>query len=69
MSYFSRLSDIVTCNLSALLVDSDDPVATLTEIINEMQQGISGARRSVSTARDNVARIESRNLRTASHDR
>ncbi|MEW4526611.1 MAG: PspA/IM30 family protein [Maioricimonas sp. JB045] len=59
MSYFSRLSDIVTCNLSALLVDSDDPVATLTEIINEMQQGISGARRSVSTARDNVARIES----------
>ncbi|QDU39760.1 hypothetical protein Mal4_41070 [Maioricimonas rarisocia] len=59
MSYFSRLSDIVTCNLSALLAESDDPAATLTEIINEMQQGIAGARRSVSTARDNVVRIES----------
>ncbi|MFG0335272.1 MAG: PspA/IM30 family protein [Maioricimonas sp. JB049] len=59
MSYFSRLSDIVTCNLTALLAESDDPAATLTEIIDEMQQGIAGARRSVSTARDNVARIES----------
>lgn len=59
MSYFSRLSDIVTCNLSALLEDSDDPAGTLSEIINEMQQGVTGARRSVTTACNNVARIES----------
>jgi phage shock protein A len=50
MSYFSRLTDIVTCNLSLLLAEADDPAAALDEIIAEMREGLAGAKRSVSTA-------------------
>ena len=57
MSYFSRLTDIVTCNLSTILAEADDPSATLEEIIDEMRAGIESARRSVSTAAANEVRI------------
>lgn len=50
MSYFSRLSDIVTCNLSAILAREGDPRAALEGIIREMEEGLAGARRSVATA-------------------
>ena len=50
MSYFSRLTDIITCNLSVLLEDAADPAAALAEIVAEMREGLAGARRSVSTA-------------------
>lgn len=50
MSYFSRLTDIVTCNLSALLAEAEDPAAALKEIIAEMREGLAGAQRSVATA-------------------
>lgn len=50
MSYFSRLTDIVTCNLSQLLAESHDPRAAIAEIIHEMREGLSGAQRSVNTA-------------------
>jgi len=58
MPYFSRLTEIVTCNLTALLDGAEDREATLEEIIGEMQEGITGAKRSVRTAGNNVARIE-----------
>jgi len=50
MAYFSRLTDIVQCNLTKLLEESDDPQATLTEIISEMESGLAGAQRSMKTA-------------------
>ncbi|MCB9950756.1 MAG: PspA/IM30 family protein [Planctomycetaceae bacterium] len=58
MPYFSRLTDIVTCNLSSILAKADDPKSALDEIIQEIQQGVAGARRSADTAEGNVGRIE-----------
>lgn len=58
MAYFSRLTDIVTCNLTKLLEEADDPQAALQEIIHEMETGLSGARRSMTTAESNEARIQ-----------
>lgn len=57
MTYFSRLTDIVTCNLTKLLAESDDPAAALVEIIAEMDAGMAGARRSMLTAQGNEDRI------------
>lgn len=57
MTYFSRLTDIVTCNLTDLLRQADDPVATLDEIVLEMEEGLAGARRSVNTAASNAKRL------------
>ncbi len=57
MSYFSRLTDIVTCNLSQLLAEADDPVKALQEIIAEMREGLAGAKRSVATATASEARL------------
>ena len=51
MAYFSRLTDIVTCNLSDILAEHDDPDGMLRQIIAEMEEGLKGAQRSVSTAR------------------
>lgn len=59
MSYFSRLTDIVTCNLSQLLAEAKDPLAAIEEIIREMEEGLMGARRSVSTATGNEERLYS----------
>jgi phage shock protein A len=50
MSYFSRLTDIVTCNLSDLLSKSPDPKGALEQILREMDEGLAGARRSVASA-------------------
>ena len=57
MSYFSRLTDIVTCNLSLLLQETDDPRAAIAEIVREMREGLSGALRSVNTAANSEARL------------
>ena len=57
MAYFSRLTDIVTCNLTKLLEEADDPQAALQEIIHEMETGLAGARRSMTTAETNENRI------------
>ncbi|MCA9077073.1 MAG: PspA/IM30 family protein [Planctomycetaceae bacterium] len=57
MSYFSRLTDIVTCNLSSILAEAEDPSAALEEIIKEMQVGVESAQRSVKTAAANEVRI------------
>ncbi len=58
MTYFSRLTDIVTCNLSSILSQADDPKVALEEIIYEMKEGVAGAERSSNTASKNVSRIE-----------
>lgn len=58
MPYFNRLTDIVTCNLTAILDGSSDPEAALTEIIQEMKEGIAGAERCVATATRNMTRLE-----------
>jgi phage shock protein A len=58
MPHFSRLTDIVTCNLTALLKESSDPRATLEEIIREMKEGVAGAQRSAATAAKNLEKVE-----------
>lgn len=58
MPYFSRLTDIVTCNLTMMLANAADPGTALVEIIREMEEGVAGAERSSRTAAGNVARIE-----------
>lgn len=58
MPYFSRLTEIVNCNLSALLEQVADRAGGIEEIISEIQEGIAGARRSVDTAQRNVGGIE-----------
>lgn len=58
MPYFSRLTDIVTCRLSEMLDRESDPLLALPEIIREMEEGLQGARRSVRTSGENVARLE-----------
>jgi phage shock protein A len=57
MNYFSRLTDIVTCNLSEMLARETDPAASLAKIIAEMEEGLAGARRSVGTATANEERL------------
>ena len=58
MPYFSRLTDIVTCSLSDLLAEAEDPGRALSEIIAEMEQGSAGAARAVATAAGTVARLD-----------
>ncbi|QDT32410.1 PspA/IM30 family protein [Thalassoglobus polymorphus] len=58
MPYFSRLTDIVTCNLTSILEQAVDKKAALEEIIFEMKEGVSGAERSVKTAGTNVSQLE-----------
>lgn len=50
MSYFSRLTDIVTCNLSEILARAEDQSVAIEQIIREMEEGLAGARRSTATA-------------------
>ncbi len=57
MSFFSRLTDIVTCNLSQLLAQAEDPQAAIAEIVREMREGLSGAQRSVTTAAASEERL------------
>lgn len=57
MTFFSRLTDIVTCNLSHLLAQAEDPRAAIAEIILEMREGLSGAQRSVNTASASEERL------------
>jgi phage shock protein A len=59
MPFFSRLTDIVTCNLTSLLAAAADPQAALEEVIGEMEQGVAGAQRSMKTAGDNERRLRS----------
>ncbi len=57
MTYFSRLTEIVTCNLNEILADAADPLGAIREIVLEMEEGVSGARRSCQTAASNEHRL------------
>ena len=58
MSYFSRLTEIITCNLSELLETVSDPKSELPKIIAEIKEGLQGAERSVGAASESACRIE-----------
>ena len=58
MAYFSRLTDIVTCNLSQLLAEAEQPEVAIREIIREMEEGVVGAKRAVAAATGNAERLE-----------
>lgn len=57
MPHFSRLTDIVTCSLTEILELSDDPQSTLKEVIQEMKEGLTSARRVVKTSGANRDRL------------
>ena len=59
MPYFTRLTDIITCSLTEILSEAADPVLTLRDVIREMQEGLTGARRTVRTSDGNRTRIRS----------
>ncbi len=50
MSFFSRLSDIVSCKLDDLIARQGDPAAAMDRIITEIEEGLAGAKRSVTAA-------------------
>jgi len=57
MPHFSRLTDIVTCNLTEILNSSDDPATTLREVIAEMEEGLAACRRTVRVSEANHQRL------------
>ncbi len=58
MAFFSRLTDIVTCNLTAILSRCENAEKALEQIIAEMREGVAGAERCVRTALTNVTRLQ-----------
>lgn len=58
MPYFSRLTDIVTCSLTEILDESDNPQSTLREVIEEMEEGLASARRVARTSAANRDRLQ-----------
>jgi phage shock protein A len=57
MPHFSRLTDIITCNITQILDSAPEPVQTLREIINEMNEGLAACRRNVRTSAGNGERL------------
>ncbi|HVW02435.1 MAG TPA: PspA/IM30 family protein [Planctomycetaceae bacterium] len=57
MTYFSRLTDIVTCNLQDILARESDPHAAVAQLIREIEEGVAGAKRSVNTATASEQRL------------
>lgn len=58
MPHFSRLTDIVTCSLTEILEASEDPHATLREVLDEMEEGLSSSRRVAKTSAANRDRMQ-----------
>ncbi len=58
MSYFSRLSDIVSCKLDELVREQADPAAAMARIISEIEEGLAGAKRSVTAAGNSEERLK-----------
>lgn len=58
MPHFSRLTDIVTCSLTEILEASDDPATTLREVVEEMEEGLTSARRVAQTSGSNRDRLQ-----------
>jgi phage shock protein A len=58
MSFFSRLSDIVSCKLDELVSQQSDPSAAMSRIISEIEEGLAGAKRSVASAGNSEERLQ-----------
>jgi phage shock protein A len=58
MSFFSRLSDIVSCKLDDLIAAQGDPSAAMSRIISEIEEGLAGAKRSVTAAGASEERLK-----------
>lgn len=58
MVFFSRLTDIVMCNLHSLLDGTDEPLGAIEGVLAEIEQGLAGAKRSVMAASNAVIRLE-----------
>lgn len=59
MSFFSRLSDIISCNVNDLLGSAADPLRAVRQIISEMEEGLAGASRSANAASNSEQRLRS----------
>lgn len=59
MPHFSRLTDIVTCSLTEILELSENPQSTLREVLQEMEEGLTSARRVAQTSCKNRDRLQS----------
>lgn len=57
MNFFSRTSDIISRNLAELLAKEANPAKAIRQVIAEMEQGLSGVRRSVQTADRNEQKV------------
>ena len=57
MAYFSRLTEIVACDVKTLLEEVADPGSAIRDIIAEIEEGVIGARRSCKTATENIERL------------
>ena len=57
MPHFSRLTDIITCNITHILETASDSIQTLREIIDEMNEGLAACRRNVKTSAGNGERL------------
>jgi len=58
MSFFSRLSDIVSCKLDDLIGEQADPTAAMARIVSEIEEGLAGAKRSVTAAAASEERLK-----------
>jgi phage shock protein A len=58
MSFFSRLSDIVSCKIDDLIGEQADPAAAMARIISEIEEGLAGAKRSVTAAGGSEERLK-----------
>ena len=58
MSFFSRLSDIVSCKLDDLMAEQVDPAAAMARIVSEIEEGLAGAKRSVTAAAKSEERLK-----------
>ena len=58
MSFFSRLSDIVSCKLDDLIAEQQDAPAAMSRIISEIEEGLAGAKRSVTAAGKSEERLK-----------
>jgi phage shock protein A len=57
MSFFSRLSDIVSCKLDDLIAEEGNPSVAMARIISEIEEGQAGAKRSVTAAAASEERL------------
>ncbi|MFN0052283.1 MAG: PspA/IM30 family protein [Planctomycetales bacterium] len=57
MSFFSRLSDIISCKIDDLLANTNEPATAIGRVIAEIEEGLAGARRSAAAAAASEERL------------